>query len=842
MNLKKAKFEIVSNEMTTPPSSPRKENENSQTESQRNYMPYRSAGGASTGAFATPKVNHYVPSTPVRISSFVPKATDHDRLVLEKVRSASFGNNGKTKEIKENDHSENLNQDENIKDNLGQEEENHNQDSCDECVQKQQFEIESEKEVPIENDENNSTDGDDEDLKVADVEYSSKLEASCSTTECSSKGQTLALGQSSNSDELEKNIDMMRPVNTCDKDNEVNMELSLLSNASKPLEDSVDIGQEESLDTNENDADESTTPLKQSESFESNENSAGKSPIQLKIEEGKCSVQDHQDEPKNDEESQHGLGAMRSPWATRQETSNSFGSDSYPPNSDDDYGNNKQNLMESPESLSKDEQAQNESEAPWEKYLEGGSEDSLLLEQDMHSVGSKSYVSSLSNQSCRTNASVSTCASAQTPTLEHLEYLARNSTAAFVTSFVPKSQQKEEQQNRVNTSNIRLTLQELKDGYGCKTRRDAMKLALEQSNNLDLAANLLVDLLFEYENKIGAAGNSNQLFPDTPARNNSEVCAHNGLSLPASALGWLSCYLYPEEEDRFYDERCLNPDTEFGLPNMSPAPRLRDKLSRLKDVLKNHVKYLRVTNDHWPAKLKKKKMESRTQNSTFETPRRRGKILLNFDPDSVSIFLRFYKRLQNNPRIDMRLFGSLKYVKFDGVNSNWVQNLCSPCKQISQFTFHRGQMQNLSELFTSSKVVNSTKSEGGLDSPFNDIFNKHIYDDVIIDENAPMTPLLTENHSSRSPLQSPISDLFGVSKTLEAMKHVTLSSCNLEDDMLLERNQQDMDRNNFLARFGSLVTLDLSCNKLQDPNTVLEGLANAPNLTAIDLSFNRFKR
>lgn len=826
-------------EIMTPPTSPK--SENSQTESQRNYMPYRSAGGASTGAFATPKVNHYVPSTPVRISSFVPKATDHDRLVLEKVRSTSFGK-GETKEIKENDHSENLHQDENIKDNQGLEE-NHNQESCDECVQKQQFEIESERsetEVPIEiGKENNSTDGDDEDLKVTDVQYASKLEASCSTTECSSKGQTLALGQSSNSDEVEKNVDMKRP----DGDNKNNtMEQSLSSTMSKPLEDSVDIGHVELLETNESGVDESTKSLKQSESFESNETNAEESPLQLKMDKGECSIQEYQDESKIDEESQHGLGAMRSPWATRQETSNSFGSDSYPPNSDDDYGNHKQNLMESPESLRKDEQAQNGSEAPWEKYLEGSSEDPLLLEQDMHSVGSKSYVSSLSNQSCRTNASVSTCASAQTPTLEHLEYLARNSTAAFVTSFVPKSQQKEEQQNRVNTSNIRLTLQELKDDYGCKTRRDAMKLALEQSNNLDLAANLLVDLLFEYENKIGAAGNSNQLFPDIPARNNSEVCAHNGLSLPASALGWLSCYLCPEEEDRVYDERCLNPDTEYGLPNMSPAPRLRDKLSRLKDVLKNHVKYLRVTNDHWPAKLKKKKMESRSQNSTFETPRRRGKILLNFDPDSISLFLRFYKRLQNNPRIDMRLFGSLKYVKFDGVNSNWVQNLCSPCKEISQFTFHRGQMQNLSELFTSSKVVNSTKSDGGLDSPFNDIFNKHIYDDVIIDENAPMTPLLTENHSSRSPLQSPISDLFGVSKTLEEMKHLTLSSCNLEDDILLEPNRQDMDRNNFLARFRSLVTLDLSCNNLQDPNTVLEGLANAPNLTAIDLSFNRFKR
>ena len=827
----------------TPPSSPK--HEHSQTEevsSQRNYMPYRSAGGASTGAFATPKVNHYVPSTPVRISSFVPKATDHDRLVLEKVRSASFGN-GEKKEIKRYDHSKVLDQDEIIEDNQGLEE-NHNQDSCDECVQKEQFEIESEKEVPIEiGKENNLTDGDDKDLKVTEVEYSSKLEASCSTTECSSKGQTLVLGQSSNSDELGKNIDLMRPVKTCDGDNKNNiMEQSLLSTASTPLADLMDIGQAESLETNENDVDESTTPLKQSESFESNENNAEESPIQLKMDEGECSIQENQDGPKNDEESQHGLGAMRSPWATRQETSNSFGSDSYPPNSDDDGGNNRQNLTESPESLSKDEQAQNDANAPWEKYLEGSSEDPLLLEQDMQSVSSKSYVSSLSNQSCRTNASASTCASAQTPTLEHLEYLARNSTAAFVTSFVPKSQQKQEQQNRVNTSNIRLTLQELKDDYGCKTRRDAMKLALEQSNNLDLAANLLVDLLFEYANKIGAGGNSNQLFPDTSARISSEICAHNGLSLPASALGWLSCYLYPEDEDRVYDERCLNPDTEFGLPNMSPAPRLRDKLSCPKDVLKNHVKYLRITNDKWPAKLKNKKIESRTQNSTFETPRRRGKVLLNFDPDSVSLFLRFYKRLQNNPRIDMRLFGSLNYVKLDCVQSNWVKNLCNPCKQISQFTFQRGQIHNLSELFTTSKVVNSTKSEGGLDSPFNDIFNNHLYDDVIIDENAPMTPLLTENRSSRSPLQSPISDLFGVSKTLEAMKHLTLSSCNLEDDMLLEHDMNDVNRNNFLARFRSLVTLDLSCNSLQDPNTVLGGLANAPNLTAINLSFNRIKR
>jgi hypothetical protein len=118
---------------------------------------------------------------------------------------------------------------------------------------------------------------------------------------------------------------------------------------------------------------------------------------------------------------------------------------------------------------------------------------------------------------------------------------------------------------RARTSE-RISLRELQEVYGCPTRRDAMKLALDQSNSLGAASSRLVDLLFDYfKEKTGE--NSTQ----TLVRSLSFGDAHNlnlnsremGLSLPASAIGWLTSHLLPDASDVQYHRQWEDVQVEY---------------------------------------------------------------------------------------------------------------------------------------------------------------------------------------------------------------------------------------------------------------------------------------
>ena len=257
-----------------------------------------------------------------------------------------------------------------------------------------------------------------------------------------------------------------------------------------------------------------------------------------------------------------GLGAMRSPWGNNRAESidssqqNESGSNLTSIDYGKDLGATKapfdtQNV--NPMDVSRDDSEEDAKalRSPWAKYLQ----DSEKNDSDVDSHDSSSgCVSSLTNQSCVTHLSSSTCASNQSPTLQHLEFLARNSTAAYVSSFTPKPKIRVPLMSPLKVASNRLSLKELRDIYGCKTRRDAMQLAFDQSNCLSKASNDLVDLLFEYLHQHCGAQTHNLFAEDDGDKKMNAKgkagSSQKGLSLPAAAIGWLSSYICPDKVDR----------------------------------------------------------------------------------------------------------------------------------------------------------------------------------------------------------------------------------------------------------------------------------------------------
>jgi len=549
------------------------------------------------------------------------------------------------------------------------------------------------------------------------------------------------------------------------------------------------------------------------------------------------------------------LGAMRPPWT--QDYESSIGSSTMTSfNENVSQRIQKSDLNQTDAGRNSEEGMDAPLESPWAKYLESDGKFHQQTDSDLNSLDSSGYVSSITNQSCLTHLSSSTCASMQSPTLQHLEYLARNSTAAYVATFTPR----ERQTSRVpfasplKKASERLTQKELNDIYGCKTRRDAMKLAFDQSNCLGQASTLLVDLLFEYLQKFCDVP-TQQLFADGDEGNvvSSNNSSENGLSLPASAVGWLSSYLFPDEGDRRYHQQWESVQEEYCLPNASPAPQLQSKLSLLKVMLQKHVTHLRIINKPWPGRPKKGKANFHSQ--SYESPRRRGKMLLNFDADSTSAFLRFYRLLQNQPRVDMRLFPRVEYVNFEGIPPEWIHNLKAANSSLSRLTIQKGCLLNLSRLLeVQDRDLPIGNGKKVFDQSHGAVFEDGIYDSILHVTTQQWSPVVKIPPSLQGKEENDMNygdalegkELDLDTNILPMLKHLTLSSCGMIDSSLCLRQDSvrslRADNNSVLSALQGLESIDMSHNDLTHAKSAFSGLSYATRLVAIDVSYNKFSR
>ena len=295
-----------------------------------------------------------------------------------------------------------------------------------------------------------------------------------------------------------------------------------------------------------------------------------------------------------------------------------------------------------------------------------------------------------------------------------------------------------------------------------------------------------------------------------------------GLTLPASAVGWVSFQMTNlEEED-------VNLSFSNNLEDLDCYQVPKQQLQVLQTLLRR-VTSLRLTNDKWPPPLpplisdaadmaKRKAFSSIPETGTVSS-----RILSKFTDqssiagihsvadDSVSTgtaretivtpLRRYFHELQYNPNIDMRLFPYASKVVADGTPPHWISHL-DTLHNLDIFQMEKGCVLDVNQLLFPSDTVDSASVGDG-------------------------------------------SSLF----MYKSVTKLHLSNCAINEAAGLRgrRRPRSLDASTFkrvptLSRFPNLHTLDLSHNELFRTRTALAGLSSLPLLSSINLSYNRLSR
>jgi hypothetical protein len=217
--------------------------------------------------------------------------------------------------------------------------------------------------------------------------------------------------------------------------------------------------------------------------------------------------------------------------------------------------------------------------------------------------------------------------------------------------------------------------------------------------------------------------------------------------------------------------------------------------------------------------------------SNFESFRRRGRMLLNFDADSVSSFLRFYRLLQQRPRIDVRLFPEVQYVSFHGIPADWIQNLLFVRDTLVRLSMQGCKLRNLAEVLVEDDRCKYYKSE----TTGAKVVVPVLQDDGMIrseDDHVGCTSNRTLYHSQKMG-----NDVVQLCQYL-SLQHLILKDCGISDSCLTST----MVGVPIFDLLPALVTIDLSHNQLVNMEHVLGAMKSCPCLRVVDMSYNRIRR
>lgn len=343
---------------------------------------------------------------------------------------------------------------------------------------------------------------------------------------------------------------------------------------------------------------------------------------------------------------------------------------------------------------------------------------------------------------------------------------------------------------------------------------DPGQLAEELAKRLDSASHLLVDRLFDHLSNIPSSH-----------QNDEESSSHpqNGLTLPASAIGWLSTQMYPLSNDDSNNNN--NNDDPLHTQQAESAlwmgASMRDRLSLLKYLLPRAT-HLRITCDEWPPPNKSTNSSASPSVSfvgrdldlshlsvhsgvTMETS-------FNVSPPNIQSFLLFYNQIQNKPRVDMRVFPGLSVLYLDRIAPEWIVNLLTLSDKLKLIRTERGCVFDMSRFLF------------GLHEPL---------PEAEVDPLSPPQP--TE---------------------LKALTYLKLNNAGLgeksglrgrrgtkpkDDDDALQSPPALVARPPPLSRLPNLVSLSLAHNEIRTVKTALSGLSSLSNLKLLDLSYNRIR-
>ena len=354
---------------------------------------------------------------------------------------------------------------------------------------------------------------------------------------------------------------------------------------------------------------------------------------------------------------------------------------------------------------------------------------------------------------------------------------------------------------------------------------DALKLHLEESGIV------LLKRLIEFLSECPAAeeGLEHTSLDDRGDKyhgNNKK--RHRGLTLPASAIGWLSTQILQNSEKFPTD----------GAGDRLTVPK--QQLECLQSLF-TRVTNLRVSGEAWPPPLTSvpgkaaedivrsaKKSIALNVLSRFgndRAPTSGGHTIDGgscgatpsrcYDENSISEFQRFYHEILHKPDVNMTFFPNATKVVIDGIPPNWVTNLDSLSK-LDMFQMERGCILDINQLFFPSDSIVSFMAE--------------------VKRNDTRGFVVEQNELSHRPKPTPF--------VYSSLSKLRLSNCAIGETAGLRRRRTSscMTLPPPLARFPNLESLDLSRNELFRTRTAFAGLSDLPRLSSINLSYNRLSR
>jgi hypothetical protein len=337
--------------------------------------------------------------------------------------------------------------------------------------------------------------------------------------------------------------------------------------------------------------------------------------------------------------------------------------------------------------------------------------------------------------------------------------------------------------------------------------QSAEQLAEKQAKRLKLASEVLLERLFSYLSKLPEEDD------DSTERHERH---YPGITLPASAVGWLSSQLYCQQDELDDDASSFHEQDDETL---WMGVTMRDRLSLLKFLLPRAT-HIRITNDPWPPESLPSKKKMRRE------LRRRTRPLLGRDLNCSTLsvdsglttdsmrprptlesFLHYVHKLQYDPRIDFRVFPNARVVVLDRIPPTWVKNLHALQHSLQVLRVERGCVYNVHSLLFPKTVKQTTAHVNGN-----------------VNEMGDHDPL------SQPPEVTP-TIMLGAYRELT---HLKLSHCGIGELSGLKGDNKFPP----LSRLPKLVSLSLSYNELLSESQALSGLKSLSYLTKLDLSFN----
>ena len=276
------------------------------------------------------------------------------------------------------------------------------------------------------------------------------------------------------------------------------------------------------------------------------------------------------------------------------------------------------------------------------------------------------------------------------------------------------------------------------------------------------------------------------------------------LSVPASALGWLTCVLLSEE-----------------VPSVQPPPEhLRESL----EYLASTVKRLRIRSTTWPMIHPSR---------AVWVPRRPS-----MNEDEALEFLKFYDQLQLHPVLDVTVFPACRFLHLDSVPVEWLQNLSN--LPLTSLYIEKSHIDSLSAVFPARNEA-SFAQLSRLVLTYCGLVDSSGFRKQPLLQFQNLTHLsLSHNHLSRSKFLWP-------NLRLPLLRHLDLSyNCltttrrihyYVGNIQYLDLSHNEITEITHLEKLISLQTLKLHHNRLSDVSSI-RCLARLPELRRLTLANN----